>query len=115
MESSYLNGGYSTGREQACARSERAGELRERLEARSSAERFQLLEEALLSRLCQGVEHHYAVSTALEMFWKNQAGPTVREAAKYLGLSQRRFIQCFKAEVGMTRRVMSILIIMLIL
>jgi AraC-like DNA-binding protein len=85
-----------------------AGRLRERLcEARSSAERFQLLQEALLSRLCQGVEQHYAVSAALEMFGKNQAGPRVREAAKYLGLSQRRFIQVFKAEVGITPKLFS--------
>ena len=85
-----------------------AGRLRERLcEARSSAERFQLLQEALLSRLCQGVEQHYAVSAALEMFGKNQAGPRVREVAKYLGLSQRRFIQVFKTEVGMTPKLFS--------
>src|SRR5688572_27758449 len=85
-----------------------AGRLRERLcEARTSAERFQLLHEALLSRLCHGVEQHYAVSAGLEMFGKNQAGPRVREAAKYLGLSQRRFIQCFKAEVGMTPKLFS--------
>jgi AraC-like DNA-binding protein len=84
------------------------GRLRERLcEARTSAERFQLLQEALLSRLCHGVEQHYAVSAALEMFGKNQAGPRVREAAKYLGLSQRRFIQVFKAEVGMTPKLFS--------
>ena len=85
-----------------------AGRLRERLcEARTSAERFQLLHEALLSRLCHGVEQHYAVSAALEMFGKNQAGPRVREAAKYLGLSQRRFIQVFKAEVGMIPKLFS--------
>jgi methylphosphotriester-DNA--protein-cysteine methyltransferase len=53
------------------------------------------------------VEKHYAVSAALEMFGKNQAGPTVREAAKYLGLSQRRFIQVFKAQVGMTPKLFS--------
>jgi AraC-like DNA-binding protein len=85
-----------------------AGRLRERLcEARTPAERFRLLQEALLSRLCHGVEQHYAVSAALEMFGKNQAGPTVREAAKYLGLSQRRFIQVFKAEVGQTPKLFS--------
>src|SRR5262249_11779583 len=85
-----------------------AGLLRERLcEARTSAERFQLLQEALLSRLFHGVEQHYAVSAALEMFGKNQAGPRVREAAKYLGLSQRRFIQVFKAEVGITPKLFS--------
>ena len=81
--------------------------LRERLcEARTSAERFQLLQEALLNRLCHGVEQHYAVSAALEMFGKKQAGPRVREAAKYLG-RQRRFIQVFKAEVGMTPKLFS--------
>src|SRR6185436_7582779 len=69
-----------------------AGRLRERLcEARTSAGRFQLLQEALLNRLRHGVEQHYAVSAALEMFGKYPAGPRVREAAKYLGLSQRRF------------------------
>ena len=82
--------------------------LRERLcETRTSVERFQLLEEALLSRLRHRVEQHYAVSGALKMFGKNQAGPRVREAAKYLGLSQRRFIQVFKAEVGMTPKLFS--------
>src|SRR5215510_9861443 len=82
--------------------------LRERLcEARTSTARFQLLQEALLGRLCHGVEQHYAVSAALEMFVKNQAGPRVRDAAKYLGLSQRRFIQVFKAEVGITPKLFS--------
>ena len=85
-----------------------AGRLRERLcEARTSAERFQLVQETLLSRLCDRVETHYAVSAALDMFAKNQVGPRVREAAKYLGLSQRRFIQVFKAEVGMTPKLFS--------
>ena len=85
-----------------------ASRLRARLcEAGTSTERFQLLQDALLSRLCHGVEQHYAVSTALEMFWKNQARPTVRETAKYLGLSQRRFIQVFSAEVGITPKLFS--------
>jgi AraC-like DNA-binding protein len=85
-----------------------AGRLRERLcEARTSAERFQLLQQALLSRLCHGVEPHYAVAAALEMFGKNPSGPRVREAAKVLGLSQRRFIQVFKAEVGLTPKLFS--------
>jgi AraC-like DNA-binding protein len=85
-----------------------ASRLRERLcEASTSAVRFQLLEESLLSHLCHGVEKHYAVSAALEMFAENQGGPIVREAAKYLGLSQRRFIQVFKTEVGMTPKLFS--------
>ena len=85
-----------------------ADRLRDRLaEARTSVERFQLLQEALLSRLRNGLEKHYAVSAALEMFGKNQPGPTIREAAKYLGLSQRRFIQVFKTEVGLTPKLFS--------
>src|SRR5262245_29966437 len=85
-----------------------AGRLRERLcEARTSAERFQVLQDALLGRLRHGMEPHYAVSTALEMFGRNLGGPIVREAAKYLGLSQRRFIQVFKEEVGMTPKLFS--------
>jgi AraC-like DNA-binding protein len=85
-----------------------AARLRERLcEARTSAERFQLLQQTLLSRLSHRVEKHYAVSTALELFAKNQVRPTVREVGKYLGLSQRRFIQVFKAEVGMTPKLFS--------
>lgn len=82
--------------------------LRERLcAARTTAERFQLLQQALLSRLCNGAENHYAVSATLEMFAKNQVRPTVRQAAKYLGLSQRRLIEVFKAEVGMTPKLFS--------
>jgi len=85
-----------------------ASRLRERLcETKTSAERFQLIQEALMSRLRYGMEQHYAVSAALEMFWKNQAGPKVREAAKYLGLSQRRFIQVFNTEVGITPKLFS--------
>ena len=85
-----------------------AGRLRERLcEARTSAGRFQLLEQTLLSRLRHGVENHYAVSAALEVFGNKRPWPTVRDAAKYLGLSQRRFIEVFKAEVGMTPKLFS--------
>jgi methylphosphotriester-DNA--protein-cysteine methyltransferase len=84
------------------------GRLRECLcEAETPVERFELLQEALLGRLRRGAEQHYAVSAALEMFGTNQIGPTVREAAKYLGLSQRRFIQVFKAEVGITPKLFS--------
>ena len=85
-----------------------AHQLQERLsQSKTSAERFQLLEHALLSHLREGVEKHCAVSAALEMFGRNQGGPIVREAAKYLGLSQRRFIQVFKTEVGLTPKLFS--------
>jgi AraC-like DNA-binding protein len=57
--------------------------------------------------LCYGIEKHYAVSAALEMFGMNQPVPTVRDIANYLALSQRRFIQVFKAEVGLTPKLFS--------
>jgi AraC-like DNA-binding protein len=82
--------------------------LRERLgEAKTPAERFRLLEDALLNRLSRSARRHYAVAAALEIFGKDQTAPTVREAAEYLGLSQRRLIEVFKAEVGLTPKLFS--------
>jgi AraC-like DNA-binding protein len=85
-----------------------AGRLRDRIcEARTSDEKFHFLEQALVKRLHHRVEQHSAVSAALEMFSKHPAAPRVREAAKYVGLSQRRFIQAFKTEVGLTPKLYS--------
>ncbi|HEX6126552.1 MAG TPA: helix-turn-helix domain-containing protein [Pyrinomonadaceae bacterium] len=85
-----------------------ATRLRDRIcEAGSSDKQFDLLEEALVGRLRHDVEQHYAVSAALEMFRKHHAGLKVREAAKYIGLSERRFIQAFKTEVGLTPKLFS--------
>jgi len=84
-----------------------ARRLRERLcEASTATERFQLLEETLIKHLFRPMEHHYAVSTALELFGR-RIDVTVREIAKTLGLSERRFIQVFKTEVGVTPKLFS--------
>jgi AraC-like DNA-binding protein len=81
--------------------------LRERLcEASTAAERFCLLEESLISHLFRPMAQHYAVSTALESFGR-QIDATVRDMARNVGLSQRRFIQVFKAEVGVTPKLFS--------
>lgn len=81
--------------------------LRERLcEASTASERFCLLQEALTSNLFRPMEHHYAVSTALEAFGRNPNRP-VSEITKDVGLSQRRFIQIFRSEVGMTPKLFS--------
>jgi len=65
--------------------------LREQLcEASTAAERFQLLENALISHLFCPMEHHYAVSTALELFGR-QIATTVRDVAKNVGLSAALF------------------------
>jgi AraC-like DNA-binding protein len=77
-------------------------ELRERLcAAATPAERFHLLEKALVSILYRPPEHHYAVPAALAAFGQD-AHVTVRDVARRMGLSERRFIQVFTAETGMT-------------
>jgi AraC-like DNA-binding protein len=79
-----------------------AVELRERLcAAATPAERFQLLERALVSVLSRPPERHYAVPAALAAF-RQDAHVTVRDVARRIGLSERRFIQVFTAETGMT-------------
>ena len=85
-----------------------AVELRERLcAAATPGERFRLLDEALVARLSRPPEHHYAVPAALEVFARMDARVTMREMIRRIGLSQRRFIQVFAAEVGMTPKVFS--------
>ena len=85
-----------------------ARRVRERIwEAKTSAERFRVLEDAVVARMRDGVKQHYAVPAALEMFGNNHVGPKVREAAKYIGLSERRFIETFKMEVGLTPKLFS--------
>src|SRR6266540_693248 len=80
-----------------------AVELRERLcGASTPVERFCLLEEALMAHLFRPLEHHYAVPMALEAFAHTDARATVRDVARRIGLSQRRFIQVFTAEVGLS-------------
>ncbi len=80
-----------------------AVELRERLcLTRQPAERFRLLESALISRLTRRIESHYAVRYALRGFQNPVWVMTTRSIAADLGLSQRRFIEVFTREVGLT-------------
>lgn len=79
-----------------------AAELRERLCAAGSvAERFRLIECTLGRQTRRPLERHPAVRSALDAFALGYGGP-MRELARRTGLSQRRFIQVFTAEVGMT-------------
>jgi AraC-like DNA-binding protein len=74
-------------------------ELRDRLcEARSPARRFRILENALVARLRHPFEHHRAVRAALEHIAR--PGVAVAEVADRVGLSHRRLIEVFTAEVG---------------
>lgn len=80
-----------------------ARELRERLcEAATPAERFSVLEGALVARLGRRVSGRGVVTTALAAFERAHAGGSVRDIARRVGLSHRRFIQLFAAEVGLT-------------
>jgi AraC-like DNA-binding protein len=80
-----------------------ATELRERLcEAKTPGERFDLLEKALMAHLFRPLERHYAVLFALDSFGRTDSGLTIRDVARDAGLSQRRFIQLFAREVGMS-------------
>lgn len=78
-----------------------AEEIRERLAiAPSFGHRFRLLENALLSRLRRPLEHHPAVSLALNGFSEN-SHTVVRKLAREAGVSDRRFIDVFRSEVGL--------------
>jgi AraC-like DNA-binding protein len=77
--------------------------LRERLCALSEPiERFLLLEQALLERLASPVGHHGAVRVGVDMLMRTQGRTMVRDVARVVDLSQRRFIEVFTAEVGLT-------------
>lgn len=83
-----------------------AGEIRDRLfHARIPERRFRVLEKALLSRLLRRLEHHPAVSLALMRFNADGARTMVRRLAREAGLSDRRFIDVFRAEVGLKPKV----------
>jgi AraC-like DNA-binding protein len=78
-------------------------ELRERLcVAKTPAERFNLLEKALVAHLFRPLERHYAVRFALDTLGRADSGLAIRDVARNAGLSQRRFIQLFTREVGMS-------------
>lgn len=78
-----------------------AAELRERLCACDTpAGRFAVLEQVLIARLARAPGRHRAVPTALAAFEQPEA--RVRDVAAQVGFCQRRFIQMFAAEVGLT-------------
>lgn len=85
-----------------------ARELRQRLCTLSTPEqRFRLLEDALTAHLFRALERHVGVRFALDFFATAKVGTSVREVAERVGLSQRRFIEVFTAQVGMTPKLFS--------
>jgi len=81
----------------------KATELRGRLlEAQTPEARFRVLERALLAQVARPLTHHPAVAFALREFQSAPRIKSVKEASERTGLSQRRFIQLFREEVGLT-------------
>jgi AraC-like DNA-binding protein len=88
-----------------------AGELRERLCAAPSHQaRFRCLEDVLMRRLhsqqsrtrqSRHLREHPVVAFALGCFARPDARPSVRDVARELGLSHRRFLTIFTTEVGL--------------
>jgi AraC-like DNA-binding protein len=79
-----------------------AGDVHQRLSSvQSPARRFQILEEALLSRLFRRLERHLAVAQSLERLRLSTSRSLIRNLARETGISKRRFIDVFNFEVGM--------------
>lgn len=80
-----------------------ADTLYERLREAASAEaRVSLLQEALLGRLGAARGRHPAVTRALHLLERGDPSLRVGDLAESVGLCQRRLIQAFTAEVGVT-------------
>ncbi|WP_434420542.1 AraC family transcriptional regulator [Nannocystis pusilla] len=78
-----------------------ATQLRERLlAAKSSADRFHLLERALLARLARPPRRHPAVAYALRAFDDPDLG-SVAEVLARTGVSAKRLLALFRDEVGL--------------
>ena len=81
--------------------------LRARLcEAATVRNRFQIVEEALLERWHEFPARHPAIEGALQLFNPTATRTSTRTAARELGLSQRRFIQLFAGNVGLTPKLL---------
>jgi AraC-like DNA-binding protein len=81
----------------------KAAELRGRLlESQTPEARFRVLERTLLAQVARPSTRHPAVALTLEEFRGAPHTKTVKEVGERTGLSQRRFIQLFREEVGLT-------------
>jgi AraC-like DNA-binding protein len=77
--------------------------LRDRLcDANDPAEKFRVLEIALLEHLNERLQLNAAVRYALQEFARTSQIPKVRELAHAAGLSRRRFSQLFREQIGLT-------------
>jgi AraC-like DNA-binding protein len=81
----------------------RAAELREQLlEAQTPPQRFRILERLLLAQAVRPLARHPAVDFALHAFRDASRELSVSAVVDRTGWSQRRFIEVFRDEVGLT-------------
>ena len=79
-----------------------AAELREQLlETASPSSRLSKLEALLVSRLVCRRERHCAVSLALDRLAQTGVRTRTRDLSRLVGLSQKRFIDIFRSQVGL--------------
>jgi transcriptional regulator GlxA family with amidase domain len=70
--------------------------------ANDPAEKFRVLEVALLEHLNERLQLNAAVRYALQEFARRSEIPRVRGLAHEAGLSRRRFSQIFREQIGLT-------------
>ena len=85
----------------------KAGELLNLLhDARTMDKKFGVLERWFTLAARRPLKHHPAVSFALEEVQRAAGLLSSRKMAEQMGLSQRRFIQIFREEVGLTPKLL---------
>lgn len=77
------------------------------LEAPTPERKFRVAERWLLERLAKPLERNPAVAYAIQQFQRPSNAPAVASVVHRIGISQRRFIQLFTAEVGLAPKVFS--------
>ena len=83
-----------------------AASVRDRLwDAETPARRFEVLGEALVSRARGRLDGHPAVRYALRAFEGSTSASPVADVLQGIGMSPRRFVEVFRAEVGLGPKV----------
>ena len=86
----------------------RSTEVHSRLaECSTALGRFRILEDWLIGQLSRCERHHGEVLVALDALGRPKPGSRTREVARAVGLSERRFIELFTAEVAMKPKLFS--------
>ena len=83
-----------------------AAAVRDRLwDAPTPSARFRILEDALVERARGSWSRHAGVRYALDVFDRSKGTCPVGDVIGRLGISQRRFIDVFRGEVGLTPKI----------